>query len=122
MKIAFASTDNIHVNQHFGWCEKFYIYEIKDNQFSLINEIDSSLKFDNEVEKLKYKISCIDSADILYVLQIGPKASNMVQMSGTFPIKSSKEDEKIEDVLNTLIKMMNDNPPIWLLRIIHKNK
>ena len=34
MKIAFASTDNIHVNQHFGWCKEFYIYEIVEDKLA----------------------------------------------------------------------------------------
>jgi nitrogen fixation protein NifX len=32
-------------------------------------------------------------------------------------MQSSKEDEKIEDILNKLIKM-KENPPIWMRRLI----
>ncbi|MEA3352532.1 MAG: NifB/NifX family molybdenum-iron cluster-binding protein [Campylobacterota bacterium] len=121
MKIAFASKDNIHVNQHFGWCEKFYIYEIDGDNFSLVDEIDSSLQKDEEVEKLNYKISCVDGCDIIYVSQIGPKAANMVQSAGIYPMRSSSEDEKIEDVINSLQKMINGNAPLWLKRILLKD-
>ncbi|MEA3288667.1 MAG: NifB/NifX family molybdenum-iron cluster-binding protein, partial [Campylobacterota bacterium] len=87
IKIAFASKDNIHVNQHFGWCEKFYIYEIDGDSFSLVDEVDSSLKKEEEVEKLNYKISCVEGCDIIYVSQIGPKAANMVQSAGIYPMR-----------------------------------
>jgi nitrogen fixation protein NifX len=117
LKIAFASTDNIFVDQHFGWSEKFYIYEIQDDSFIFVKEVDSSLKKDDEIEKLIYKIESLEDAKILYVLQIGPKASTMVQSAGIFPMKSSKENEKIEDVLNSLIRLKNDNPPIWMRRL-----
>lgn len=120
MKIAFASLDNIYVNQHFGWCEKFYIYEVDADSFKLIDEIDSSLKKDDEVEKLTYKIECIQDCDIIYVSQIGPKASSMVQSAGIYPMRSSSEDEKIEDVINSLQKMINGNTPLWLKRIVLK--
>lgn len=120
MKIAFASKDNKHINQHFGWCERFFIYEIFEDDYTLINEIDSSLKFDNEVEKLEYKISSLEDSDIVYVLQIGPKAAAMVQSTGIYPMKSSHEGEKIEDVIRSLQKLMKDNPPLWLKRIILK--
>lgn len=120
MKIAFASKDNIHVNQHFGWCEKFYIYEIDGENFTLVDEVDSSLKKEDEVEKLTYKIECVEGCDIIYVSQIGPKAANMVQSVGIYPMRSSSEDEKIEDVIKSLQKMINGNAPLWLKRILLK--
>jgi nitrogen fixation protein NifX len=121
IKIAFASKDNIHVNQHFGWAEKFYLYEINstNNNYKLIQEIDSSVKHTDEVDKLTYKIECVQDADILYVAQIGPKASNMVKTANIFPLKASSEDEKITDVLDNLLKLINQsNSPLWLKRIL----
>ena len=122
MKIAFASKDNVHVNQHFGWCEMFYIYEVFEDDYELINEVDSSLKFDDEVDKLEYKINCLEDSDIVYVSQIGPKAANMVQKCGIYPMKSSHEAEKIEDVIQSLQKMMQGNAPLWLKRILLKKQ
>lgn len=121
MKIAFASKDNIHVNQHFGWCEKFYIYELGGDSAALVDEIDSSQKLEEEVEKLTYKISCVQGCDIIYVSQIGPKAAAMVQAAGIYPLRSSNENEKIEDTINSIQKMIKNNPPLWLKRILLKN-
>jgi len=117
MKIAFASKDNIYVNQHFGWCKEFYIYEIKENEYTFLRAVDSSLEIDDEIEKLTYKIECIEDSDILYVQQIGPKASMMVKSCKIFPMQASKENEKITDILEQLIKMQS-NPPIWMRRIL----
>ena len=117
MKIAFASTDNIHVNQHFGWCKEFYIYEIIEDSYNFVKSVDSSIEISDEIEKLTYKIECLEDSDILYVLQIGPKASRMVQSCKIFPMQSSKENEKIEDILNLLIKMKS-NPPIWMRMLL----
>lgn len=121
MKIAFASKDNVNINQHFGWCQKFYIYEISEEKYTLLEEKDSSLKKDDEVEKLIYKLECIEGCDIIYTSQIGPKAANMVQSAGIYPLRASSEDDKIEDALKTIQKMMNDNTPLWLKRIMMKN-
>ncbi|TLP39346.1 NifB/NifX family molybdenum-iron cluster-binding protein [Arcobacter arenosus] len=119
MRIAFASKDNIHVNQHFGWCKEFYIYEIHGDEYTFVKSIDSSLEIDDEIEKLTYKIECLEDSDILYVQQIGPKAAMMVKKCQIFPMQSSRENEKIEDVLSSLIKMQ-ENPPIWMRRLIAK--
>lgn len=119
MKIAFASKDNIHVNEHFGWCKEFYVYEISGDSFSFVKSIDSSLDIEDEIDKLTYKIECLEDSDILYVQQIGPKASMMVKQAQVFPMQATKENEKIEDVLNSLIRMQ-ENPPIWMRRLISK--
>jgi len=121
IKIAFASKDNIHVNQHFGWAEKFFLYEIdlEKGSFELLKEIDSSQEHSDEVDKLVYKITCVEEADIIYVAQIGPKASNMVKKANIFPLKASSESEKIEESLKTLLKLATqDNSPLWLKRIV----
>ncbi|MFW8600897.1 NifB/NifX family molybdenum-iron cluster-binding protein [Desulfobacterota bacterium M19] len=40
MKIAVASTDGVHVNQHFGRAEKFLIYEVTSDAFHLLEELE----------------------------------------------------------------------------------
>lgn len=118
MKIAFASKDGISVNQHFGWCETFFIYEVTKDDYTFLEQVDSSLQIDNEAEKLEYKINCLLDSDIVCVAQIGPKASSLVKSAGIFPLKSSNETEKIEDVISNLQKLIVNNPPLWLQRII----
>ena len=108
MKIAFASTDNIHVNQHFGWCKEFYIYEIIEDSYNFVKSVDSSIEISDEIEKLTYKIECLEDSDILYVQQIGPKASMMVKSCKIFPMQASRENEKIIDVLEQFIKMQKN--------------
>lgn len=117
MKIVFASKDNIHVNEHFGWCKEFYIYEITGSSYNFVKSVDSSIEIDNEIDKLTYKIECLEDSDILYVQQIGPKASMLVKSAKIFPMQSSRENELIDDILNKLIKMQ-DNPPLWMRRLL----
>lgn len=117
MKIAFASTDNIHVNQHFGWAKEFIIFEIIGETFQLVKKVDSSIEIEDEIDKLTYKIECLEGSDVLVVQQIGPKASRMVQTCGIFPMQTSNENEKIEDILKKLIAM-KENPPIWMRRLL----
>lgn len=120
MKIAFTSKDGVYINQHFGWCETFYIYDVDGENYSLVEEKDSSLKKDDEVEKLLYKLEAIEDCDIIYTAQIGPKAANMVQAANIYPLRASSEEDKIEDALKSLQKMINGNAPLWLKRILLK--
>ncbi|MBN2826295.1 MAG: dinitrogenase iron-molybdenum cofactor biosynthesis protein [Campylobacterales bacterium] len=120
MKVAFASKEGIYVNEHFGWAQAFYIYEVQEDSFELLKVVDSSQKYDDEVDKLSYKIESLDSSDIVYVTQIGPKASNMVQKAGVYPLKAANDNEKIEEVIASLQKLMSGNAPLWLKRIMLK--
>lgn len=91
MKIAFASTDNIHVNDHFGWCKCFYLYELKDDAFVFLKALESPNEVESESDKLTYKIECLEDANIVCASHIGPRASLMVKGVGIFVLKSEKE-------------------------------
>ncbi|MFB1009250.1 MAG: NifB/NifX family molybdenum-iron cluster-binding protein [Sulfurospirillum sp.] len=119
MKIAFASTDNVHVNDHFGWCKCFYLYEIKDDTFTFLKALPSPNEIESEGDKLSYKIECLEDANIVCASHIGPRASLMVKGSGIFVLKTEKENEPIETLLNTLIALKNSNPPLWMQRFLH---
>jgi len=118
MKIAFASTDKIHIDQHFGWSKTFQLFEVNKEDSSFIKELDSSQEYEDEHEKLTYKIGTINEADMLYCTQIGPSASKMVQAAKIHPIRSSG-DESIAQAIEKLQEMLNGNPPPWLLRIYY---
>lgn len=119
MNIAFASSDGELINQHFGWSKTFYLFEVDKSSSTFLKSIDSSEEPEEEKAKLTYKIGTIEEADIMYCTQIGPTASKMVQSSGIHPVRVS-EGEKIADAIANIQEMLNDNPPMWLLRIFHK--
>ena len=120
MKIAFASTDHIHINDHFGWCKCYYLYEIDHEGFHFLRELPSPNEIEVEGDKLSYKISCLEDANILCASHIGPRASLMVKAAGIFVLKSDKENERIESVLETLINLKNTHPPLWMQRFLHE--
>ncbi|MBU0632347.1 dinitrogenase iron-molybdenum cofactor biosynthesis protein [bacterium] len=119
MNIAFASTTGEKIDQHFGWSKSFYMYKIDKEKIEFIEVVDSSLEPEGEQEKLNYKIQTLGDADIMYCTQIGPTASKMVQASGIHPARVA-EGESIAEAAKKLQEMLNDNPPLWLLRIFHK--
>jgi len=121
MKVAFASSDGEHIDQHFGWSKIFYLFEVGEDSFELLKEIDSAEEIENEKEKLNYKIKTIEDADIMYCTQIGPTASKMVQGAGIHPVRVT-DGEKIVDAIAQLHEMIAKKEPIWLLRIFHKAK
>jgi nitrogen fixation protein NifX len=120
--IAFASTDGVNVNQHFGWSKSFELYRITPESAEYIKTLDSSEDaIEDEHEKLAYKISTIKEADILYCTAIGPTASKMVLASKIYPVRSG-ENDRIDETIIKLQELLLGNPPPWLLRIVHTSK
>lgn len=123
MKIAFASKDGVHVNEHFGWCQQFYLYNIDKAGVHEIGTSDASLNHENESDKLAYKIECLGESDIVCVAQIGPNAANLLQNVGIYPLKSSNENETIESINSTLHRYISDDhAPLWFKRMIYKKE
>jgi len=121
MKVAIATGDGIHINDHFGWAKQFALYEVGEAGFTFLHMIDCANEVEEEKEKLQYRIDAIKEADIMYCSQIGPTASKMVLANHIHPIRSS-EVETIEEALGVLVRMIKTNPPIWLLRIIKRSE
>lgn len=122
MLIAFASSDGIHVNEHFGWSKSFELYRVTDANAKHVKTLDSSQDaIEDEHEKLAYKIGTVQEADIMYCSQIGPTASKMVLASKIYPMRAA-ENERIDEAITKLQGLLLGNPPPWLLRIVHTTK
>ncbi len=122
MKVAFASSDGIHVDQHFGWSKSFELYRITPEHAEYLKTVDSS---DDEIadehEKLAYKIGTVKEADILYCTQIGPTASKMVLGEKIHPMRAG-ENDRIDETIAKMQELLLGNPPPWLQRIVHTTK
>ncbi len=118
MQIAYASKDGVHVNEHFGWSDKFYLYLVDESGIHYIGTSDASLKFEEELDRLDYKIQCLGSSNIACVSQIGPNAATLLQSFGIYPLRSSSENETIESINRTLYHYIKDEQaPLWFKRI-----
>lgn len=122
MLVAFASSDGVFVNQHFGWSKSFELYRITPQSAEYVRTIDSSQDaIADEHEKLAYKIGTVKEADILYCSQIGPTASKMVLVEKIHPLRCG-ENDRIDESIAKLQELLLGNPPPWLLRILHTSK
>ena len=122
MLIAFASSDGVSVNQHFGWSKSFELYRVTQDCAQFIKTLDSSQDaIEDEHEKLAYKIKTVKEADIMFCSQIGPTASKMVLASKIYPMRSA-ENESIAEAIKKLQELLLGSPPPWLLRIVHTTK
>ena len=119
MKIGFATTDNILINDHFGWAKNFAIYEINQEGFNFLENRHFEEDEIEELNKIDKKIEGLKDLKIIFVESIGGTAAARVVKSGIHPVKS-KPNDKIEAVMEELQAVLSKNPPPWLKKIILK--
>lgn len=117
MKVAFATKDLIHVDDHFGWAKQFAVYNVTKEGYSVCPVIQSPEDHNEEEDKINYKIDALNGVSIVYVQAIGPTAAAKVINARIHPIKIS-EPTTIENALQQLQTMLAGNPPPWIKRII----
>ncbi|MHB1661131.1 MAG: nitrogen fixation protein NifX [bacterium] len=118
MKVGFATTDNILINDHFGWAKNFAVYEINGEGFRFLENRHFEEDIE-ELEKIDKKIEGLKDIKIIFVESIGGTAAARVVKSGIHPVKS-KPNDRIEDVMDGLKAVLSKNPPPWLKKIIIK--
>ena len=119
MKVAFATQDNIHINAHFGWAKKVDIYDVYADGYNFLKTVEFGgvLKEDGNEDKLVPKINAVADCKIVYVSAIGGSAASRLLKKQITPLKAENKDDEITDVLNILVKTL-DNPPPWLRKAL----
>jgi len=122
MKIAFTTSDKVHINAHFGWAKEIEVYEISDEGYSFLETLSfgGDLKEDGNEDKLVPKLKALEDCTIVYVTAIGGSAAARLIKKGVTPVKARSEADEIEDVLNRLVQTLKGNPPPWLRKALQK--
>jgi len=124
MKVAFASTDKVHINEHFGQAEAFYVWEIgpEEASFSGVIQVQSEADMPGHSDdKIEARGAALEDCALVYVGEIGGPAAARLVAKKIHPIKS-KEQEPITVVVEKLQEVLKGNPPPWLRKAMLKNE
>ncbi|MDW7972840.1 MAG: nitrogen fixation protein NifX [Thermodesulfovibrio sp.] len=132
MKVAFASTDGITVNEHFGRCGKFFVYEVDEDGYKFLEVRNFSEGRDSKIEESRDnkevhndlvwdKVKALSDCKIIYMTEIGPPSAARLSQKGMMPLKVS-DGTKIEECLEKLHNTLKTSPPPWLKKIINKKE
>jgi nitrogen fixation protein NifX len=123
MKVAFASTDKVHVDEHFGQAEAFYIWEIgpEDASFSGVVQVKAEAEIGHSDDKIEARGAALADCALVYVGEIGGPAAARLVAKKIHPIKS-KDHEPITDVVAKLQDVLKGNPPPWLRKAMLKGE
>lgn len=137
LRIAFASSDRLHVNQHFGSAEGFFIYDVVPDKASLVavgefpaaamdgNEDNTPASAGNPAEcnhsrwtpegrhKLAAKIDFLDGCAAVFVMAVGGSAIKQLMASGVQPVRVT-EVGRIGDLLAEIQGGMRSGGVPWI--------
>ncbi|HMK60048.1 MAG TPA: nitrogen fixation protein NifX [Dissulfurispiraceae bacterium] len=131
MKVAFATTDGINVDEHFGRAGMFAVYELTPDRYSFIEMrkfadgqdatiVETRGMGDLHDERVQSKVEKLADCKIIYLTEIGgPSAARLVK-KGIMPVKV-KEPVTIEDSMNRLLDTVKGSPPPWLKKALNMN-
>lgn len=116
IKVAFASTDRLRVNQHFGAAEAFAIYEVTPEKATLvgIGEFAEEAMDGNE-DKLLAKVDFLEGCAAVYVMAVGASAIKKLMAKGIQPIRTAEVDA-VDELLAEISQAMTEGGVAWVDR------
>ncbi|HKJ88926.1 MAG TPA: nitrogen fixation protein NifX [Gammaproteobacteria bacterium] len=121
MKVAFASTDRVHVDEHFGRAEAFYIWEVGPEDAGFNGVVQVSVEGDDEADRIEARCAGLADCALVYVAQIGGPAAARLVAKKIHPVKS-KDREPITEVVARLQEVLQGSPPPWLRKAMLKGE
>jgi nitrogen fixation protein NifX len=130
MKVAFATTDNLNVNEHFGRAGSFAVYDMTGEGYrfvelrkfadgmdrTVMDSRDSGPLHESAVQN---KVDRLADCKLIYLTEIGgPSAARLVQ-KGIMPMKV--KEMAIEIALKQLADTIKTSPPPWLRKALKGN-
>lgn len=129
MKVAFATTDSINVDEHFGRCGTFAIYDVTDEGYQFIEKRKFSDGRDSAVEDsrdnkhlhedlVQKKVDRLDDCRLIYLMAIGGPSAARLAGKGIMPVKVKKV-VSIKESLVELVDKLKTSPPPWLRKAMN---
>lgn len=118
LKIAFATSDMQHVNQHFGSARSFAIYNVSPDSTELLEAAEfGDLAQDGNEDKLSTKIELLEGCAAIYCEAVGASAIRQLIAAGIQPVKVYR-GSAIADLLADFRNELVTGPSAWLAKAI----
>lgn len=122
IRVAFASNDRLHVNQHFGAAEGFFVYDVETDRAQLVavGEFPATSMDGNE-DKLAAKIDFLAGCAAVFVLAVGASAIRQLIAAGVQPMRIGTTD-RIGDLLADIQTAMREGGVPWIDKALADQK
>lgn len=119
IKLAFATSDRRHVDQHFGAAESFVVHAVDaTGAASLVEVIQfGTLRRGGNEDKLAAKIAALEGCAAVYCQAIGASAINQLRAAGIQPLKVTP-GVAVAELIEAIQVELQVGPSPWLARAL----
>lgn len=120
MRVAFATTDLVTVDAHFGTTPRLLFYEVDGAAARPAGEVAFlAVGEDGDHGKLGPRLDALAGCTLLYAAAIGPTAAAQV---GARKVRAAqaKPGERIDELLPRLVRLLAGTPPPWLQKALRQ--
>jgi nitrogen fixation protein NifX len=120
MKVAFTSSTGEIIDQHFGQCQNFQIWEIGPEEAQQVATISGISAEGDEEDRITARGNALAECAIVYTMQIGGPAAAKLVARRIHPMKTNSE-VPVADMVGKLQEVLRGNPPPWLRKAMNKD-
>jgi nitrogen fixation protein NifX len=120
MKVAFTSSSGETIDQHFGQCQNFYVWEIGPDEAHLHTTINGISTEGDEEDRITARGNALADCAIVYTMQIGGPAAAKLVARKIHPMKTN-EEVPVAEIVGKLQAVLQGNPPPWLKKALNKD-
>jgi len=118
LKVAFATSDQKHIDQHFGTCAYLAIFLINRDEAHFHQTIGfGEAAMDGNEDKLAVRVTALKDCAAVYCRAVGASAIGQLKQAGVQPVKVA-DGTNIKAQLALLQDELRDDPAIWILRAL----
>ena len=120
MKVAFTSTTGEIIDEHFGQCKGFHIWEIGPEEAHFVTAVGVVATGEDEEDRIAARANAIGDCAIVYTMQIGGPAAAKLVARKIHPMKTGTE-VPVAEIVGKLQEVLRVNPPPWLRKAMNKD-
>jgi nitrogen fixation protein NifX len=109
------------IDQHFGQCQNFQIWEIGPDEAKQVTTVSSISTEGDEEDRITARAQALADCAIVYTLQIGGPAAAKLVAKRIHPMKTTTE-VPVAEIVGKLQEVLRGNPPPWLKKALHKEQ
>lgn len=122
IRVAFASKDRIHVDQHLGAAEGFVIYALDAERARLVGVSEFPAEsMDGNENKLAARIEALAGCAAVYCLAVGGSAVRQLLAAGIQPLRLN-DAVMIEDLLTSIRTGIQAGGVPWIDKALNANR
>jgi nitrogen fixation protein NifX len=121
MKIAFTTSTGETIDQHFGQCQGFHIWEVGPDEAHFLEEIKVGEHGSDEEDRIAARAKILSECAIVYTMQIGGPAAAKLVAQKIHPMKTNTE-VNLKEAVERFQEVLRGNPPPWLRKAMNKGQ